>query len=639
MPTNTPHDDLSDWNGKTDEDALKTNPLKFHGEPTFEGIHRITAEALKETYGNITTHNEFGSTNVKLPNDQTLNVKDMMYDLGEGKVGMHIIPVNDNDNVLNNAGEPLAGYQLMDDFLRENMRLNSDDPIYALIAYIHPEHHSGDLTSLAEDMLKTEMGNTHLGAYLGKGVTSNSPEEYHSRQWSVEGYPANVQILSLQGVPQATLNKNARLVDAVLNNGVVFPGDYKNDKFRTIDLNTLLFFYKEWLLKSPENNDVLRTDESWGTYCAEHKTIVANVMLNLPHNEASFKEVFADDADALWTAFKKDFERHTGRSFKSSDETYFEPLWKKEGLSATELPDVRNCIRAWKNIQEYKNYDQARHAGSLDDYTGFTPLTPGAGMAWAPETTADLVKNFADAYTSLRNVGGAMCAATIAGFMPQVSDRMGITSEDYFKLGIPVMVKTMLADAKMNAANDTNWLQTKTATLYIAMGGKPEDVASGNFDPKIKGLVDAVMSPVEQTLPQIITETPLNIDEAERWLDGAIEADLQAARKRAVSHPDKTQFYSPPAVTHRIAIGIHKASQYINIRTVATAVYSKEVKSQVGEAGYTEHVIVSGDTLFSLSRHYYGNASGWDRIYQANRDILSSPNTLEVGQVLRIPQT
>ncbi|RTZ66375.1 MAG: hypothetical protein DSZ29_02940 [Aquificaceae bacterium] len=638
MPTNTPHDDLSSWNGKTDEDVLKTNPLKFQGEPTFEGIHRITTEALNDIYDNITTHNEFGSTNVTLANGQIINVKDMMYDLGDGKVGMHIIPVNDNANVLDNTGEPLAGYQLMDDFLREKMRLNSDDPIYALVAYIHPELHSGELTSLAEDMLKTEMGNTHLGAYFGKGVTSNSPEEYHNRQWSVEGYPANVQILSLQDVPQATLNKNARLVDAVLNNGVVFPGDYKNDKFRTIDLNTLLFFYKEWLLKSPENNNVLREDESWGTYCAEHKTIVANVMLNLPHNEESFKEVFADDADALWAAFKKDFKRHTGRSFKSSDETYFEPLWKKEGLSATELPNVRNCIRAWKNIQEYNAYDQARHAGSLDSYTGFTPLTPGAGMAWAPETTADLVKNFADAYTSLRNVGGAMCAATVAGFMPQVSDRMGITPDDYFKLGIPVMVKTMLADAKMNAVSDINWLQTKTATLYIAMGGKAEDIASGNFDPKIKGLLDAVMSPVEQALPQIITETPLNIDQAERWLDSAIEVDLKMARKRAVSAPDKTQFYSPPAVTHRIALGIHKASQYINIRTVATAVHSEEVTTQVGEVGYTEHVVVRGDTLFGLSRYYYGNASGWDRIYQANQDILSSPNALEIGQVLRIPQ-
>lgn len=638
-PTDTHQDALSDWNGKIEEDALRTNPLKFQGESTFEGIHRITADALNDMYGNITTHNEFGSTNVTLPNGQTLNVKDMQYDLGDGKVGMRIIPVNDSDNILSSAGESLAGYALMDDFLRETMRLNSDDSMYALIAYIHPELHSGELSALAEDMLKTEMGNTHLGAYLGKGVTSNSPEDYHSRQWSVEGYPANVQILSLKGVPQATLNKNALLVDAVLNYGVVFPGDYKNDKFRTIDLNTSLFFYKEWLLKSSENNNVLRDDESWGTYCAEHKTIVVNVMLNLPHNKASFKEVFADDSDAVWTAFKKDFARHTRRVFTASDETYFEPLWKKEGLSATELPDVRNCIRAWKNISEYNAYDAARHAGTLDDYTGFTPLTPGAGMAWAPETTADLVKNFADAYTSLRNVGGAMCAATVAGFMPQVSERMGITSEDYFKLGIPVMVKTMTADAKMNAANDMNWVATKTATLYVAMGGKAEDVASGSFDPTIKGLVDAVMSPVQHALPDIVAQTPLTIDQAERWLDGEIAVDLAAAQKRAVSDPDKTQFYSPPAVTHRIAIGIHKASQYIAIKTVATAVHSSEVTTQVGTVGYTEHVVVRGDTLFALSRYYYGNSGGWDRIYQENRDILSSPNALEIGQVLRIPQS
>ncbi|HIO93341.1 MAG TPA: LysM peptidoglycan-binding domain-containing protein [Leucothrix mucor] len=638
MPTTTPHDDLADWNGKTDNDSPRTNPLKFQGEPTFEGIHRITEDTLKNTYDNISSHNEFGSTNVTLPNGQTVNVKDMMYDLGDGKVGMRIIPVNDSGKVLDNEGEPLAGYQLIDDLLRKEMALNSDDALYCLIAYIHPELHSGDLSNLAEAMLKTEMGNTHLGAYLGKGVTSNSPEEYHGRQWSVDGYPANVQILSLKGVPQATLNKNALLVDAVLNNGVIFPGDYKNDKFRTIDLNTLLFFYKEWLLKSPENNNVLRDDESWGTYCAEHKTIVANVMLNVPHNEESFQEIFADDAEMLWAAFKKDFKRHKGRSFKPSDETYFEPLWKKNGLSATELPTARNCIRAWKNIQEYTDYDIARHAGTLDDYTGFTPLTPGVGMAWAPETTADLVKNFADAYTSLRNVGGAMCAATVAGFMPQVSDRMGISPDDYFRLGIPVMSKAMIADAKMNAANEANWFPTKVATLYVALGGKTEDVASANFDPKIKGLVDKVMTPVKQALTEVITETPLNIDQAELWLDTAIEVDLIAARKRAVSNPSKTQFYSPPAVTHRITIGMHKANQYIDIRTVATAVQASEVSSQVGEVGYTEHTVVSGDTLFKLARNYYGNASGWDRIYEANRDILTSPNALEIGQVLRIPQ-
>ena len=73
-------------------------------------------------------------------------------------------------------------------------------------------------------------------------MTSNSPEDYHSRGWAVKGYPANVQVLSLQEVPQAVLNKNALLVDTALNDGVEFPGDYKNDKFRTIDLNTITIF-------------------------------------------------------------------------------------------------------------------------------------------------------------------------------------------------------------------------------------------------------------------------------------------------------------------------------------------------------------------------------------------------------------
>ena len=132
-------------------------------------------------------------------------------------------------------------------------------------------------------------------------------------------------------------------------------------------------------------------------------------------------------------------------------------------------------------------------------------------------------------------------------------------------------------------------------------------------------------------------EEPLNVDQAELWLDDAIEVDLIAARKKAVNDPTKVQFNSPPAVTHRVAIGLHKASRYITIKTVATAMFSEEIKTQVGEVGYSEHTVVSGDNLYALSRQYYENSSGWDRIFQANRDILDNANDLSIGQVLRIP--
>ncbi len=50
------------------------------------------------------------------------------------------------------------------------------------------------------------------------------------------------------------------------------------------------------------------------------------------------------------------------------------------------------------------------------------------------------------------------------------------------------------------------------------------------------------------------------------------------------------------------------------------------------------HVVKKGDTLFSLARQYYrGDASKWQRIYEANRDRIKDRNTIKVGQELVIP--
>ena len=50
------------------------------------------------------------------------------------------------------------------------------------------------------------------------------------------------------------------------------------------------------------------------------------------------------------------------------------------------------------------------------------------------------------------------------------------------------------------------------------------------------------------------------------------------------------------------------------------------------------HSVATGDTLFSLARHYYNDASRWKDIYEANRNTLKSPDLLLVGQELEIPQ-
>jgi LysM repeat protein len=49
------------------------------------------------------------------------------------------------------------------------------------------------------------------------------------------------------------------------------------------------------------------------------------------------------------------------------------------------------------------------------------------------------------------------------------------------------------------------------------------------------------------------------------------------------------------------------------------------------------HEVVPGDTLGAIAQHYYGKASLYMKIFEANRDQLSNPNLIKVGQKLKIP--
>ena len=49
------------------------------------------------------------------------------------------------------------------------------------------------------------------------------------------------------------------------------------------------------------------------------------------------------------------------------------------------------------------------------------------------------------------------------------------------------------------------------------------------------------------------------------------------------------------------------------------------------------HTVAKGETLSAISKEYYGKASEYPRIFDANRDQLSDPDMIKVGQVLKIP--
>jgi nucleoid-associated protein YgaU len=51
------------------------------------------------------------------------------------------------------------------------------------------------------------------------------------------------------------------------------------------------------------------------------------------------------------------------------------------------------------------------------------------------------------------------------------------------------------------------------------------------------------------------------------------------------------------------------------------------------------HIVTSGQTLSDISKIYYGSTTGWNKIYQANKEQLSrGPDAIKKGMKLVIPQ-
>jgi LysM repeat protein len=49
------------------------------------------------------------------------------------------------------------------------------------------------------------------------------------------------------------------------------------------------------------------------------------------------------------------------------------------------------------------------------------------------------------------------------------------------------------------------------------------------------------------------------------------------------------------------------------------------------------YTVKGGDSLSKIARYIYGDASAFQKIFDANRDILTTPDVIHPGQILKIP--
>jgi nucleoid-associated protein YgaU len=47
--------------------------------------------------------------------------------------------------------------------------------------------------------------------------------------------------------------------------------------------------------------------------------------------------------------------------------------------------------------------------------------------------------------------------------------------------------------------------------------------------------------------------------------------------------------------------------------------------------------VKSGDSLSEIAQQHYGDGKKWRAIFEANRDLITNPDLIHPGQVLKIP--
>jgi nucleoid-associated protein YgaU len=72
-----------------------------------------------------------------------------------------------------------------------------------------------------------------------------------------------------------------------------------------------------------------------------------------------------------------------------------------------------------------------------------------------------------------------------------------------------------------------------------------------------------------------------------------------------------------------------------NVEGVAKV--EEDISAADGGGEATFYTVKSGDTLSAISKAHYGDANKYMAIFEANKPMLSSPDKIYPGQVLRIP--
>jgi hypothetical protein len=637
--------------------AFKTEPLDWVGP------YVVTKEALEKHYSNVEL-NRFGTFSAKMPMPNSdgrmsylmrelhYRVYQTQFDQAQPPVqatfsktpakrnaymglGLRALPavhgayrdisLAEKENLGGQSSSvEVVGSQIVDEFLYKfngYKDLKKDEPIFNILAYSHPENHNIDFFNAAKpETLKTENSITHMGAYIGKGQTRNSPKAYHSFSWESHGYPPILFAVQYAGADTRTFNQNAVIAMKILNEfneGPKFPSDYKRDYFRASTLKDNLDYLRGWIDNDwirPEDAakgdnrpffQKLNEDDTYKVYCAEHITITLNIALNVPQNLAGYQRVYGQKVGAqLWNKVVEKWKVRTrirmNEASADQDKEFepfeidaatglpkeltlvkkdsFIPLWQKEGISSSPVNGV------------YRS----------KDITVF-----GRSLAWKAETTADLLSDFVRQYGDFVEGNPVLTAALVVGFSKEAMGRTGIDFQKYFGYVTQILPSLFKHHAAYLLA--TKQVPGVTEEMVSGLYAQYQAGLKAILTKGIPEMADMITAAATVRKPQDLAEIQKMVEDFKKvpelndlktWVRQryyqSVSNVMETAKREKVIEPDiekqiekgivQIQYYSPPAVTYRIANGLHESHPLVQIAPIATVFEADELEIHSGSA-------------------------------------------------------
>lgn len=181
---------------------------------------------------------------------------------------------------------------------------------------------------------------------------------------------------------------------------------------------------------------------------------------------------------------------------------------------------------------------------------------------------------------------------------------------------VTAMALAMVNSATAQTAADDE-MRSLTSNVLAGITGKAPEPPE-----KVEDQTDALRGLVQQALSE---------GQSDAYLEALIS---EAADNGQIDVPDAMRTTTGDVDTRTLLASLVAKSEGAES---AADVETLETEAQ-GELEERFYVVTAGDSLAAISLTYYGTTQDYIRIFDANRDRLSRPDLIRVGQTLRIPR-